>query len=297
MRYLVTGANGFLGKTLVKKMLSLGFGVVTLSRKPLGFSDKNLTSFECDLNDIGRVLKDVSIDIIFHTAASVNLVEDENAYRQIAQDNILSAIRLSEFAKEKKVKKLVFSSTCSVYDRNLIADQWITEDYKLRPINSYAVSKLSAEWILSNELATYIESIVILRYSSIYGSGQRQNTLLPILINNAIQNKDLNLYGSGKRRQDYVFVDDIVQANLQSIESDLPPHQILNIGSGMPVSDFELANFIREEWTSKSVINVLNTSTDQETFLNYDIGKAQMLIGYTPTSLQQGLHELHKMNM
>jgi nucleoside-diphosphate-sugar epimerase len=293
MEVLVTGANGYLGLNLVKCLLQEGFNVTTLSKSVLPFNHKNMSSVIGDLIDINSLLVGLRIDIIFHVAASIKFDENDDAIMQLTRDNIIASERLAEFALMRSVSKVVYSSSCSVYEENYNPDYSINEEHKLRPRNNYALSKLAAEWMLADKLINKSVNLITLRYSSIYGGFQKRSTILSIFTNNAIREVDLNIFGTGKRTQDYVYIDDIVRANILCISVDLPFNTRLNIGSGQSICDLQLAEEIKSIFGSKSHIKILNTLSTKEEYFNYNIDKAKLMLGYEPMNLADGL-KLHK---
>ena len=290
MNILVTGANGFLGSNIIRKLITSGHNVYALSKQEICLNHPNLFKIVCDLIDINYKLKGINIDVIFNTAARINFEHTENAYNQLTRDNILTTYNLADFAIKNKVKKIIHSSTCSVYSQHLYYNkQEINEYDQLNPVNLYATSKLVSEWILATKLKDIINELIILRYSSIYGEGQRKGSIIPTFIENAMNNFDINIYGSGNRVQDYVYIDDVVEANLKCLEQKVPFNTILNIGSGEKISDIELAEQIKNIWASDSKINVLNKLYEPEKYFYFDIRKAQKLLSYSPRILTDGL--------
>lgn len=288
MRILVTGAGGFTGLNLIKRLVIEGHDVYGLTKRVIEFSHPKLHLIIKDLFDINNI-EGLDVDVIYHIAARVNFDESESSISQLTRDNIISTSNLADFAVKNKVKKFIYSSSCSVYMENYKKEKVVSENYILRPINLYAVSKLTSEWILENKLRGKIDEFIVLRYSSIYGYGQRTSSIIPIFIDNAINNKDLNILGSGNRVQDYVFIDDVIQANHNCLEYSLPFNTILNIGSGEQITDLVLAKCITDNWNSSSKINVLDKLDSTETYFNYDIKKAQKLISFQPSNLIDGL--------
>lgn len=293
MKLLVTGANGFLGINLVKELIGQGHYVIALSRGKINWDHPSLKNILVDLNELNSLNIDHDIDAVFHVAARINLHNNTADILAIGNDNILVSYYLADFMIRHGIKKLILSSSCSVYQENYDVNIKTNETSPVRPQNLYAVSKLSSEWILASRLKGVIENYIVLRYSSIYGPGQNPATILPIFIQKARQNQNISIFGSGKRVQDYVYISDAVQANVKSLNTTLPFYTILNIGSGQATTDENLAADIVEIWGSKSKIEILNKHTDAETALNYDIEKAGRSIGYTPIKLKKGL-QLYK---
>lgn len=291
MKVVVTGANGYLGLQLVKALTKEGHEVVGIAKTPLSFEHDNLRLILGDVMEVNELLKGIEVDVIFHVAARVNFATTDEAIAQLTKDNILATVQVASFASNNKVKKVIYSSSCSVYEENYDPNFSITEEHTTRPRNHYATSKLAAEWLLATHLASTSTELVMLRYSSIYGYLQKPGSLLPILIQNASKNADLNLFGSGNRVQDYVYIDDVVKANLLCINTTLPFNTRLNIGSGESTTDRSLATEIKQIWESSSKINILNTSTIPEDYFNFNIEKAKQMLGYHPVSLKEGLKQ------
>lgn len=289
MKVIVTGANGFLGNHLVRKLINLNYEVIAIDLNEINYNHDNLTSLVSDMADIDNLKINEKIDAIFHTAAKINLDNSITNISEITNSNIIASYKLSQFIIEHKIKKVIYSSTCSVYNENTHSDIWISEDFPIKPINYYGISKLVGEWILQSSLKGYVDELVILRYSSIYGVNQKQGSILPIFIKNAIKNNTIEIYGSGNRTQDYVNINDVVNANTGSMDKVLPYGTILNIGSGDPKTDVELANLIKKIWDSSSKVNIQNINKKQETYLNYSINKAKKMIDYRPDKLENGL--------
>jgi UDP-glucose 4-epimerase len=289
MKILVTGANGYLGINLIVALLQKGYEVLALTKSPINFSHENLTVALGDVINIQKIFKGVTVNVIFHTAARVNFEDGDQAITRLTRDNIIATEELANFALKNGIGKVIYSSSCSVYEENYNPDYWITEEHKLRPRNIYATSKLVAEWLLADKLSVSTTELVVLRYSSIYGCGQKPGTILPILIQNAANHSDINIYGSGNRIQDYVYIDDVVNANLLCMHINIPFNTRLNIGSGQGTSDLELAHKIKEIWKSTSVIKVLNNLMHPEDYFNYKVEKAKQLLGYQPVGLTEGL--------
>lgn len=289
MKVLVTGSGGYLGQHLIDRLLKEGHEVLALSRYKTDFKRSRLTFIQSDLNAINDAVSDLDIAAVFHTAAKINFDDSSESIAQITNDNILASMQLADFILKRGIKKVILSSTCSVYEENYNVNHWITESHKLRPWNLYAVSKLTSEWIFESKLSGKVENFVILRYSSIYGHKQRPGSIIPIFINNASLNKDLELFGSGKRIQDYVYIDDVVQANLNCLYRTLPYNCVFNIGSGEQITDEVLAKQIKTIWQSNSKILIKNMADKPDTYFNYSIVKANDLLGYYPSKLVDGL--------
>jgi nucleoside-diphosphate-sugar epimerase len=294
MRTLVTGASGFIGYKLVNRLLEEGNLVYALTRTSLDLKHDNLIIIKGDLLNINILIDKPKIDVIFHTSAAICYEETDVCKSQLTNDNILATISVIQFADKNQIKKIIFSSSCSVYDRNYNINNIISESFSLCPYNMYGLTKLAAELIVENYAQKENVQIVVLRYSSIFGIGQKNNSILPIFINNAIKGNDLMIFGSGNRVQNYVWSEDVVVANMLCIDKILPKSSIFNIGSSQNITDYDLALQIKTVWKSESEIKILKKHSYSETFLNYDISAAKTLLNYQPKSLKQGLELINQ---
>lgn len=289
MKLLVTGAGGFVGIHLVKKLLDLGHEVIALSRTHIDLKHKNLTNVLIDLRKIAGLSIDQKIDAVFHVASSINLGSNTEDILDITNDNIIVNYLIADFVIRHRINKIILSSTCSVYEENYLSDKWVTEESALKPHNLYATSKLAGEWILGARLKGVVEEFVVLRYSSIYGFGQRPGAILPTFIQNAMTSKPLRILGSGNRKQDYVYIDDVVWANTTLLNTQLPFNTVFNIGSGEPTTDFNLAKNIVAIWNSSANTEILNEHRSPEIIFNYSIEKARKYMNFNPIKLEEGL--------
>lgn len=290
MKILLTGATGFTGNVVLNELLKKGHEVITLCRSVPKNRIQNVVYIESDLQNIYDALSlNSSIDVILHVAASINFNTSQEHIHKIVSDNVIGTQVLANFAVDSKVSKFVLSSSCSVYEENFDSETWVNEESPIRPLNQYGVSKLASEWLAHYILKGKVGQFAVLRYSSVYGPGQRQNSILPIFIRNAQDNIPIRIFGSGNRKQDYVYVDDAAKANILCIEKQIGFGDVFNIGSGVPISDIELANNIKEAWQSKSPIEVLNADKKIETSLNYSVQKAREVLGFNAVSIKEGL--------
>src|SRR3989344_4395647 len=176
MKALVFGATGLIGSHLVQKLLKEGADVTGVSS--------------------GNNKKDIH----------------SKKYHHVSVDISIGALNILELMVERGIKRLIHSSSVTVYGRprRRIAH----EDSPLNTIIVYGVSKLTAENYCTMFSSLHGLAITVLRYASVYGPGLTQRTALPIFIERAQKNEDIFLYGDGTRSQDYIYVDDVVEANI-----------------------------------------------------------------------------------
>lgn len=204
MKVLVIGANGFLGRNLVRKCLELDWDTDCIYHKEKNFIPKQCKTFHID--DLEEI-KD-QYDAVFLLSAFIP--EDKTiAGEKLLEVNVKIPMRVS--AKFKK-SKIVFSSSASVYG---IHNSIIRENSSFNNPDSYALSKLSAEFVLRFNI-----NYQIIRFSSIYGEGMMHKTFIPKLIEQARKNKKLLLYGKGSRLQNYIYVEDAVDYLMSTVNQN-----------------------------------------------------------------------------
>lgn len=289
MKALVFGATGLIGLQLTKKLLDNSFDVTGVSRKPmkqkLSQSYKHLELDITKKEDLGKISGD--FDYVFNMAAHIFPGYSTEDALQCLLVNSLGTLNILEFMVNKGIQRLIHSSSVTVYGKP--KRFFVKETSPTNPIIVYGVSKLTAENYCNMYSELHRLNITILRYGSVYGPGLNQRTALPLFIEKALRNEDVTLYGNGKRSQDYVYVDDVIQANLLSAVKKVKG--IFNIGSGIRVTMQELAETIVDVLGSKSKIK-FDSEKKQEFSIGIDIERARETLGYNPEfNLRRGLEK------
>lgn len=294
MKVLVTGAAGFVGQYLIEHLLQRNHEAVALIRPGAALSQSVPVIVEGDLRDPSLSLKiPKDIEAICHVAAVFTPGNSQGDVEQCLRNNILGTLNVVKLCFGRPVKRIVYSSSASVYEQSAHSVP-VAEDAPLRPETPYAISKLVGEWIVASELIPTEVSRTILRYSSVFGLGQRRNSVLPILMDRVLQREPPTVYGTGRRSQDFVYVEDVCAANLLALEKHADPvHRIYNIGSGSEVSMSELARSILTVFDASGELQVEHdiSRTEPETRFCLDVSSARADLGYAPRSLLSGLDD------
>ncbi|MBS9375449.1 NAD-dependent epimerase/dehydratase family protein [Rhodococcus sp. B50] len=267
MKAIVTGAAGFIGHTLVKRLLGEGYDVVgvdcftdyyntDIKRRNIdAIPDKNnFTLVEADLRtvDLRSLLSDA--EVIFHQAGQPGVRKSwGNDFLHYTEMNINATQRLLEAAREvKKLKRLVYASSSSVYGD---AEAYPTKETDLpRPVSPYGVSKLAAENLCSLYAKNFGIPVTSLRYFTVYGPGQRPDMAFTRFLRSAIDRSTISIFGDGTQIRDFTYVDDIVNANLMCSQAAEDPGSIYNVAGGSSASVNDVLKVIEE--ISKSPLNV-----------------------------------------
>lgn len=243
---LVTGGAGFIGSHLVEALLSEGYSVVVLDDLSTG-NEKNLASVRDKItlykesilsNDLKGVLRDV--EVIFHLAAQINVrrsVEDPTYDLKV---NALGILNLLEQARD--VERFIYASSGgAVYGepRYLPVDEEHTTD----PISPYGASKLAGEKYVQLYGYNYGVKYAILRYANVYGERQDargEAGVIAIFLDRLKAGRALTVFGTGEQTRDYIYVGDVVRANLLALKRE----GVFNIATGVETSVNELIEII-----------------------------------------------------
>src|SRR6056297_1143722 len=235
-KILVTGGAGFIGSHIVDKLISQNNKVVIIDNLSTGQKEninKKARFYKADITNkkIKEIFKKEKPDIVFHLAAQINVRKSIQNPLLDTKVNVLGSLNIFQAAKESNVKKIIFSSTGgAIYGK---AKQIPTpETCQPKPQSPYGLSKLTTENYLKLYHKLFNINYTILRYSNVYGP--RQNTLaeagvIAIFTKQLLKNKTPVINGQGKQTRDYVYVKDVVSANILSIKKG--DNKTFNIGT------------------------------------------------------------------
>ncbi|MCK9630268.1 MAG: NAD-dependent epimerase/dehydratase family protein [Methanoregula sp.] len=295
-KIFVTGATGFIGRHLVRRLISEGYDVGALVRsasssKPAGTTD-GVSYFTGDIrnyDDLSSAVSAFRPDAIIHLVTYYAVMHRADEIGVMTDTNVRGTINLLEAAKETGgVRLFVNTSSCAVYEEK---KHRLREDDTIRPQNMYALTKIQAEEACSYYAGTFHLPCVTLRVFPPFGPGDHERRLIPYVIESILKNTPPNLT-TGKQEWDFVYVDDIVNAYVAVLKS-YPfrnDHAIFNIGTGNPVSIRSVVEKIRENIGSD--INLPWGSVahrpNEVWYNSADITKAKDELHWTP---QRGLDE------
>ncbi len=291
---MITGAGGSLGRVLVPYLMRQEplAKIVIVIRRLAGEPRNNpQLSIVCgDLRDASLWSKlPESITHVFHLAAAIPKTAAEGESKELVRDNLLPIARLMEqSAKWPNLRQVIYSSSVSVYGS---AKGTVTEKMPVVPANSYGAAKLAGEQILGCLEARDV-SVVSLRYSSLYGPGMSPYTVLPKMIECAVKKKPIEIWGCGKRTQDFLSCKDAARANFLAFRRNAAG--TYNIGSGSFVTMERLSEFVNEVYAGgKTKIIFRSDKTESDSGVRMDIAKARRELGYSVTlPIESGLRWL-----
>ena len=248
---LVTGGAGFIGSHLVDGLLDSGYDVAVvdnLSSGQLRNVSHGTTFYHADLNDVrlNQIVQRERPEIVFHLAAQSSVRQSAVDPVADADANVMGTIRLIAAAAAEGVEKFIFSSTGgAIYgDPETIP---CDEDTPVNPLTPYALSKYVGEQYLELFHETYGLDYTILRYANVYGPGQNPDGeagVVAIFTGMMLNGRRPQIFGDGFQERDFVYVLDVVRANLAAINRG--HGRTYNIGTGHPVSVARIYEMLQE---------------------------------------------------
>lgn len=238
---LVTGGAGFIGSHLVETLTAAGCQVAVMDNLSSGnlanlnHLDGKYTFYHEDIRDPKALLAAAEkCDVIFHLAAIVSVPLTIDDPVEAAAVNDMGSLLVFETARQQKVKRVVFSSSCAIYGDDPRLPK--REDMPPKPMSPYAVQKLAAEYYARVFYDLYGIETVVLRYFNVYGPRQDPSSpysgVISIFMSKALQNQAAVIYGDGNQSRDFIYVQDVVKANLLAATAQDACGRVLNIGSG-----------------------------------------------------------------
>ena len=298
-RVVVTGGAGFIGSNIAEELSTNNEVVIIddLSTGRIGniahlMKRSNVSFIQGSITDLSLLQKAFAgADYIFHQAAlaSVPLSIDEPL--RTNEVNILGTLNVLVAARDHHVKKVVFASSCAIYGD--IPSLPARENLPPSPLSPYAVTKATGEQYCSVFRHVYGLLTVCLRYFNVYGPRQDPKSeyaaVVPKFIAAALSSRPLTIFGDGKQTRDFVFVKDVVSANVSAAEADA--NGAFNIGSGRQTSVIELANLVLK-LTGRDVAPLYDPPKAGEIRHSFaDISRAGEF-GYSPQhNIEQGIRK------
>ena len=248
MKILVTGGAGFIGSHIVEYLVQRGDSVTVVDNLNTGKIEnlksvfKKINFAQIDIRDF-KVLKNLmeNIDGIFHQAAMASVQDSFKIPEKFHDVNVNGTENIFKIAKEFGIK-VVYASSSSVYGDTSILPT--TESDEKRPINPYAKTKLEKDK-LAEQYAKNGLKVIGLRYFNVFGPRQSKEYagVIKLFLERIQQGLPPLVNGDGLQIRDFVYVDDVVNANILSMESDID-FEFFNIGTGTTISILDLANII-----------------------------------------------------
>ncbi|WP_147407509.1 NAD(P)-dependent oxidoreductase [Reichenbachiella sp. MSK19-1] len=271
MKILITGANGFLGSHLLRRLKSKGKNVSALIHQ----NQDNIPT-DTPLYNYESIQKcSIDFDVIFHLGAFIPALPTNDSQ---SSTNVETTRKLISLYPNTH---WIYSSSVSVYENCI---ELISESTAANFTSEYAKSKFQTE-----ELVTKLNQFKIIRFSSLYGTGMRPNSIIPRYIAQSLQGNVISVYGEGERLQDYLYIEDA----LDYLESLLDAPNGIYLGvNGTPVSNKSLAHITARLFGSN--IDFLKHKNEGTSY-TYNNHKTKSILKINKlVSIEEGIAEMNK---
>lgn len=241
---LVTGGSGFIGSNLVDELIRCSYDVCVIDKEEPIYRNSLARYYIMDLvsDKIDEVFRRESISKIVHLAAQTSVNISVENPKKDGIDNILGTINLLDSCKKFGINKIIAASSAAVYGEPEYIP--IDENHCLSPISPYALSKHTMESYIKLSGLDYI----IFRFSNVYGPRQTNSAesgVISIFTNNMIKGNIVNIYGDGKQTRDFIYVKDVVNCIIKSLNFSFK-NEIINLSSNTKTSINNLVEILQE---------------------------------------------------
>ena len=322
MKYLVTGAAGFIGNFVAERLCNDGHEVVGLDNLNDYYDPalkharleriKHLTQFRfvkmdlADRDGIANLFKDEKFDRVIHLAAQAGVrysIENPMAY---IDSNLVGTATILEGCRHNKVQHLVYASSSSVYGMNEKMP-FSTDDAVDHPVSLYAATKKSNELMAHSYSHLYDLPTTGLRFFTVYGPWGRPD-MAPYLFTDAIlNNREIKVFNNGKMKRDFTYIDDIVEGIIRiqdvvpkrdpnnsntSPESSKAPYRVFNIGNNEPIALMTFIESIEKAAGKIADKNYMPMQAGDVPATFADIDSLQKEVGFKPnTNIEYGMQQ------
>ena len=297
MKIAVTGGAGFIGSNIADALIDNGHQVTIIDNLITGKRENIPAKAEFQEIDISspvidKIFERGQFDVMYHLAAQMDVRKSVENPAFDAEINILGGINLLQACIKHKVKKVIFSSTGgAIYgeQESFPAD----ELHAANPVSPYGISKLAFEKYLFFYNAQWGLNYVSLRYANVYGP--RQNSegeagVVAIFCKKLLKGEKAVIYGDGCQTRDFVFVEDVVNANLLALKFE--SSMAFNIGTGIETNINDLYELIRKQASSNQPRVNLEGRPGEQRRSCISYGKIKRYLGWEPkTKIDKGIEK------
>jgi len=302
MRILITGGSGFIGSNIAEELSKDDENDVIVLDNLISGDLGNVKDLDVkfvkgdilDLNLLEKLLEDV--DYVFHQAAQVSVPESILDPMRTNEINVRGTLNILKASADNNVKKVINASSCAVYGDSPLDNLPLREETPLQPKSPYAVSKIASELYCNVFTEVYGLKTASLRYFNVYGPRQNPASqyaaVIPKFIERVLKGEKITIYGDGRQTRDFIYVKDIVRANIKMIKTN--ECGVYNICTGVEITILELAERIIDLASTKVPI-VHEKSREGDILRSVGNNEKIKSIGFSPTySIEEGLKETYQ---
>jgi len=298
--YLVTGAAGFIGSAVARRLVEQGHEVVTIDNLSTGFVEAippgvEFVKGDCHNRAIVASLKRLRFKAILHIAgqSSGEISFDDPVYD--LKSNTQSTLLLMALARESGCERLVYASSMSVYGEQ--PDHPVSEEASTQPKSFYGVGKLASEHYLRVHQRHYGVPCTALRLFNVYGRGQNLDNLrqgmISIYLAQALRSRRIVVKGSPSRFRDFVHIDDVVDAFLAAADAGQPELAVYNVASGRRTTVATLLELLQGALPVPVPVEFGGSTPGDQFGLYGEVSKIRRELNWQPrVSLPDGLQRM-----
>jgi UDP-glucose 4-epimerase len=297
-KFLITGGAGFIGSHLAESLAGRGDVVRILDNFSTGRKE-NLAAVSGKVEILAGDIRDrnavqsaaAGMDFVLHQAALVSVTQSVEHPEETLAINVEGTLNVLQAAREARVRKVVLASSCAVYGAGRVPAR---EDQPLMPLSPYAASKQACEAFAASYSASFKLPCVCLRYFNVFGPRQDFHSpysgVIAIFSARILAGEPVTIYGDGRQTRDFIFVGDVVRANILATESDRADGRTVNIGTGRGRTLLELASELAGLCGARPKLEFSSPRTGDIRHSRCAPQRARALLGFFPqTDFRTGL--------
>jgi UDP-glucose 4-epimerase len=289
-KFLITGGAGFIGSHIAESLAGRGHSVRILDNFSTGRKENLASVFgkveilEGDIRDRHAVRTAVAgMDFVLHQAALVSVAQSVEHPEETLAINVEGTFNVLEAARERRLRRVVLASSCAVYGAGPVPAR---ENQTTMPLSPYAASKLAGESLALSYHSSYGLPVVCLRYFNVYGPRQDFRSpysgVIAIFIARTLAGQPVTIFGDGRQTRDFIYVEDVVRANVLACESDRAVGRVVNIGTGRGRSLLDLYSELAALSGTRPPLQFSAARTGDIRHSRCVPSTARALLGFTP---------------
>lgn len=306
-KVLITGISGFVGFHLVNKIagewdvygIDIPHEPNTIYTRRLKKIEQQIHYTHCDIREfakLGEYMDTVKPDVVIHLAACTGIAASETNKQLYFDTNVLGFANLLQQCCKNNVKHLIYASSSSVY--NQLTEVYRETDEVESQLSYYGKTKRQCETLAANYVSQFGLNCIGLRFFTVYGSWVRTDMAAWKFMRAVDEGKPCTLYNNGEVYRDFTHVSDIVESIFRLLKksqthSQLPAHEVYNIGHGSPVSVLHYLQTIASCIGKEPIVHYAPLPANELPRTHADTTKLQQAIGFKPVcSLESGVREM-----
>jgi UDP-glucose 4-epimerase len=302
MRALVTGGGGFIGSHIAHRLVQAGHDVVVLdnfftgSRANLVAIADGIRLVEGDVRDPAMVEECATgCEVVFHQAAIVSVPYSVEHPQESHDVNIQGTINVLQAARKARTRRVVFASSAAIYGEEPTLPK--VETMRAEPMSPYGVEKITGEHYLATWSKLFQVETVALRYFNVFGPRQDPRSpysgVISIFVDRIMGGRPITFFGDGSQCRDFVYVDNVVDANLLAATREGVSGRAYNVACGRRTTLIELASLIERAAERRVQRSFSEPRPGDIKESVADIARARTELGYAPAvDVEEGLKRL-----